>query len=292
MTTSHDTIFKELIDRFFQQFMELFFPEEAKHLDFSRVKPLGQELIANFPFQHLRKVDYVAEVGRVDGETEVVLVHLEIEANDKNSLPQRMFEYYSFLRLVNKHKVLPLALVLIKNAGGLQWKRYEETLFGRTIIDFQYGQVGLADLPSDDYLHSNNAFAATLALLMKHNKKSDLWQKKFEAFRTISTSSLSDGDKLFLVNLMEVYVPTGNLSEMTKEITKMLPDIEMTWLEQQYETGKIEGKQETLLNLLTLKFGSPSPEIVARVKTVMEMTVLDQLIGQLLFITSIDQLRF
>ena len=72
----------------------------------------------------------------------------------------------------------------------------------------------------------------------------------------------------------------------------MLPDIKMTWLEQQYETGKIEGKQETLLNLLTLKFGPPSPEIVARVKTVMEMTVLDQLIGQLLFITSIDQLRF
>ena len=169
MTISHDTIFKELIDRFFQQFMELFFPEEAKHLDFWRVKPLGQELIANFPFQHLRKVDYVAEVGRVDGETEVVLVHLEIEANDKNSLPQRMFEYYSFLRLVNKHKVLPLALVLIKNAGGLQWKRYEETLFGRTIIDFQYGQVGLADLPSDDYLHSNNAFAACLIELSPLN---------------------------------------------------------------------------------------------------------------------------
>ena len=76
----------------------------------------------------------------------------------------------------------------------------------------------------------------------------------------------------------------------------MLPDIEMTWLEQQYETGrqegKIEGKQETLLNLLTLKFGSPSPEIVARVKAVMDMTELDQLISQLLFITTVDQLRF
>ena len=52
----------------------------------------------------------MAEVSTLDGEREAILVHIEIEGRDRHSLPQRMFEYYSLLRLLRQKKVLPLVL--------------------------------------------------------------------------------------------------------------------------------------------------------------------------------------
>src|SRR5690606_16538921 len=93
-----DRIFKELLHRFFPDFMRLFFPEEAAYLDFSTATWLEQELISNFPDQKLRISDVVVELGTVKGEEQVVLVHIEVEASRKETLPARMFEYYSLLR--------------------------------------------------------------------------------------------------------------------------------------------------------------------------------------------------
>ncbi len=104
----------------------------------------------------------VAEVSTLDGEREAILVHIEIEGRDRHSLPQRMFEYYSLLRLLRQKKVLPL--VLQPQTGGLGWQVYQETLFGRTLLEFHYGQVG--DLPSEAYLR-NDPVEVALAALMR-----------------------------------------------------------------------------------------------------------------------------
>ncbi|MFZ4663480.1 MAG: hypothetical protein ACOYNY_41120 [Caldilineaceae bacterium] len=51
--------------------------------------------------------------------------------------------------------------------GGLKWRLSKEELFGRKLIQFRYGQVGLRDLYSADYLALDNPIAATLVTLMK-----------------------------------------------------------------------------------------------------------------------------
>ena len=43
MPIDHDQIFKQLIQAFFREFMELFCPHEATLMDFSRVEFLGEE---------------------------------------------------------------------------------------------------------------------------------------------------------------------------------------------------------------------------------------------------------
>lgn len=74
--------------------MQLFFPEQAARLNFSTLRFMDKELVINFPKQVLRISDLVAEVQTWQGETETILVHIEVEGRDKRALPQRMSEYY------------------------------------------------------------------------------------------------------------------------------------------------------------------------------------------------------
>ena len=100
--TRHDRLFKEFLHRFLPDFMQLFFPAQAARLDFATLTFLDQELVVNLPDQALRIPDVVTEVATQTGETEVIIVHVEVEARDKKTLPQRMFEYYALLRLLRQ----------------------------------------------------------------------------------------------------------------------------------------------------------------------------------------------
>ncbi len=113
----HDRLFKELLYRFLPEFLRIFFPAEAERLNFATLKFLDKELVINFPGQELRITDIVAEVETWEGVAETVILHVEIEARDKRTLPQRMSEYYVLLRVLRQRPVLPLALVLLPRSG-------------------------------------------------------------------------------------------------------------------------------------------------------------------------------
>ena len=73
----------------------------------------------------------------------MIIVHIEIEGNDPKPLPKRMFDYYALVRILNQKVVLPIALVLAPGVGGLKWRLDQEQLWGRELIRFRYGQVGV-----------------------------------------------------------------------------------------------------------------------------------------------------
>ena len=113
--TLHDRLFKEFLQRFLPQFLELFFPAEAALLDLSTLNFFDKELIINLPNQALRITDIVAEVTTYQGDDEIIIVHVDVEASRKKPLPRRMFEYYGLLRLIHQKPVLPIALVLLRS---------------------------------------------------------------------------------------------------------------------------------------------------------------------------------
>ncbi len=94
----------------------------------------------------LRITDIVAEVDTLDGQKETIIVHVEVEARDKQTLPQRMYEYYSMLRILRRRRVLPIALLLLPSKAGLTWETYTETLFDEPLLHFRYAQVGIRSL--------------------------------------------------------------------------------------------------------------------------------------------------
>jgi hypothetical protein len=286
--TSHDRLFKEFLHRFLPQFLQLFFPDEAARLDFATLTFLEQELMINLPDQTLRITDVVAEVATLGGEPKVILVHVEVEAREKQSLPARMFEYYALLRLLKHRLVLPIALVLLPNAGGLEWQGYEEQLFGHQLLDFRYAQVGLRDLPGEQYL-TGYPVAATLAALMKAEREHPA-VIKLAGLRTVIESDLTTGDKLFLIDVIEKYLPTERLLDAGAEIMESLAETELLWSERitlkglvkGREEGRIEGRIDLLLHQLTVKFGRLPDEMVQAIEAIKDTAVLDQLSEQVL----------
>jgi hypothetical protein len=265
--------------------MHLFFPDEAARLDFSTLTFLDKELMINLPEQVLRIPDIVAEVQTKDGDPEIIIIHIEVEARDPKPLPGRMFEYYSLLRLLKQHKVLPLALLLKPGAGGLNWQVHQEVLFGREIIRFQYGQVGHRDLESGQYLTAGNPVGATLAILMQIEENPAV--TKLEALSSVLSSELNEADRLFLMSIIEVYLPKETIDVSGEETMEALKEIELMW----HEKIELEGQKELLLNQLQTKFGHLPASLISQIESIWDKSILTSLGKQILFAETIEEIN-
>ena len=295
---SHDRIFKEFLTRFLPDFLRLFVPEQAERLNFDTLTFLDKELIFNMPDQTLRITDVVAEVETHEGKPEIIVVHVEVEARDKQSLPWRMFEYYALLRILRQKPVLPMALVLLPNAGGLSRQTYQESLFGQEHLQFTYVQVGVRDLDGVMYLQTGNPVGAALTALMQSGQKSPAEIKLAAWQSVINAEQLTRGDKLFLIQLMEQYLPTELLVNAGDALMEELTAVRITWVDEALDKGREEGLQEglltgrkeMLLHLLTMRFGQLSPEFTAVFQAIQDTAVLDHLAEQLLTIETLSDL--
>ena len=143
---NHDALFKELLRAFFREFMELFFPDVAVRLDFARTTFLDKETFTDLAGGEQREADLAAQVYSLDGQPDIILVHIEVEARRRATFPARMFDYFTLLRWRLKLPVFPIAIYLSAGAGGLVVEEYVERLFERDINVFRYSAVGLPDL--------------------------------------------------------------------------------------------------------------------------------------------------
>lgn len=142
----HDQLFKELLRAFFREFLELFFPQVAARLDFARINFLDKELFTDFPEGDLRETDLLAEVTTLEDEPELILIHIEVQAQRRDVFRYRMWEYYALLRMRYRKPVFPAVLYLSPGSGGLTKETYSEGIFSENTLTFHYAVVGLPDL--------------------------------------------------------------------------------------------------------------------------------------------------
>ena len=80
---------------------------------------------------------------------ELIILHIDAEANKPKPIPQRMFEYYSIYRISEGLPVLPIALLLKGRSfnkadkpemdeDSNQMRTYTERLWGRPLLNFHY----------------------------------------------------------------------------------------------------------------------------------------------------------
>lgn len=190
-------------------------------------------------------------------------------------------------------------------------RRSKENLFGRELLRFRYGQVGLRDLPVAEYLHEDEPIASTLAVLMKLTEKrassEALANLKIQALQNIANSNLTEGEQLFLISLVETYIPQARLPVRLRGVVmEALPDVELMWheqierdvrrsgmqkgLEEGRQQGLQQGLREMLLRLLTKKFGHPPQDWIDYIQDVDDPAVLNDISDQLLTAESLDEI--
>ncbi len=300
----HDQLFKAILEGLFQDFLELFLPEAAARLDFQTPRFVEKEVFANVPEGEVRQADVLARLRTHDGEPELVLVHVEIQARHESDFSRRMFEYYAVLRLHYGIPVLPIVLYL-RQGPRSRIVEYRETLFGQELLLFRYHSLALERLPAEEYVGTSPLGAALSALMEKTRDRARLRASMLER---VVGSGLGETLKYLLVNVIETYFElSGEDAEEYRRIVsgkeyRAVQEAELTWADKLMEKGReegreegreagvIEGKRKTLLRQLTSKFGELPVETKAKVES-MSSADLDSVLDRVLTVTTLGELE-
>ncbi|MFM7427906.1 MAG: hypothetical protein ACKO7W_23390 [Elainella sp.] len=128
----YDSPWKDILEAYFQDFMQFFFPAIYSDIDWSRgYNFLDQELQQVVRDAELGKrfADKLVKVWKQSGEETWVLIHIEIQSQEEQQFSRRMFLYYYRLRDRYDCKVVSLA-ILGDERENWRPQPFEEELWG------------------------------------------------------------------------------------------------------------------------------------------------------------------
>jgi hypothetical protein len=266
----HDQRFKILLQEFILEFMWLFFPEWAAKLDFTKIEWLGQELQLNPPQGEKVEADLVAKIAALEaipplrhGESDsyIAIIHIEVESPDRvKSFRHRMFDFYWSLRRKYNIPVLPITLFLRVGLDGIGWDTYEEVLWGKKLVSFDYTYVGLPALPGEKYLQGENILGVALAALMKlpPERRAEL---KTEAMKRFDSAPVNEAKRYLLAECLEAYFPLNTEEQadydrlLESDKNREVKAMSNIWIERGRQEGRQEERREILIDLLRSRFG-------------------------------------
>ena len=290
----HDQLFKKVLERLLQGFLELFFPDVAARFDFESMRFVDKEIFANVPEGEKREADVVARLETREGEPEIVLVHVEVQARPETDFARRMFEYYALLRIHYGLPVLPIVLYLRRGPDSMV-EEYVEELFGQEQLRFRYRCVALARLAAEEYV-GTSPLGAAMAALMRRGESRDRLELHREMLSRVLESELDDAGKYLLVNVIETYDELS--AEETERLRRLISgkeygkvqDVELTFFDKLELRGELKGKRETLLRLLAAKFGPLPEEALAMIAAIASGSELDTYLDRFVTANSLEDM--
>ncbi|MED4955090.1 Rpn family recombination-promoting nuclease/putative transposase [Paenibacillus macerans] len=253
--TPHDEAFKKLLQTFFAEFIELFFPELDKLLDHRHTRFLMQELLVDIVGGERRTLDLLLETRYLELDT-YILIHIEPQSYRENDFHERMFIYFS--RLFERHRkeyklIIPIAVFTADEAKE-EKNTLEMSMPRQPILRFELMKVELRKQHWRQFIDSANPVAAALLAKMGYTKGEEReirlaylrmilrLQGKLDDARMALIMSVADQyfntdpeqDKRLLEELKEQYPEEG------ESIMKLMP----AWSRLGYEEGLKEGMEE------------------------------------------------
>lgn len=274
----HDLLFKRLIETFFSEFIEAFFPELYHEIDFSSMKHLSEEMVPSIYDGNKKALDIVVEVKWKKTDT-IIVVHVEPQSYQQADFNKRMFHYFSLLyRKVDK-PVLPIAVFSYDEA----WEKdkFKLTIGHLNVLTFNYLALHLGKMNWRQFVQKENPVSAALLSKMGYNKRERI-KVKIEFFRILTKLKIDLEKRDILIDFFQTYLQLSEREEeiLMEEVNKLedaerILEITNPYVERGKRIGRAEGHAEGRAELQKevavemLKEGS-SIEFVAKI------TKLDQ----------------
>lgn len=280
--SDYDSPWKELVEKYFRQFMEFFFPDVSVNIDWRQ----GYEFLDK-EFQKIavaaktgrRYADKLVRVTELNGNEAWVLVHLEIQGNKDLDLARRMFIYHYRIFDRYQKKIASLALLADEN---INWRpdSYSHELWGcklkfafpaAKILDFAR-QV--KDLHPNDNPFSIAAFSHLKALESRSDvtKRLEfkiyiakaLYRAKYDRKTIIELFRFLDWIMSLPEEIEQNYIEV--LTELEeKQNMRYVTMIERLGMEKGFSKGREEGREESLIYTALKMLGDHLPvETIAK----------------------------
>jgi hypothetical protein len=315
----HDQIFKDLVGMFLPDVLTLVAPEPAGRLDLSHWKFLDKEVFTDWPKGSRRELDLLAEVPLASRPDRTALVHIEIEARAQQKMGFRFAGYYMQIQLRHGRPVVPILFCLQRGQPGVHFTSVADAALGPEIGRFSFYSLALSRMLAEEYLAKDQPLAWALAALMWRGSMSRA-EHKMACLRRIAAASLSERQRLPLVNCVETYLELdGRDAEELEALQAAEPNEEvqamrMTWaekleakgrdigvelgkkeglekgMEKGREEGREEGSRQVLLRLLGARFGPLSEDVKRRVEAIGSAERLNQITDQILVAHSLEEM--
>lgn len=206
---NHDSAWKDILDAYFKEFIEFFYPEIATKIDWlAPYIALDNELQSITTDAMLGKtvVDKLIKVKSLAGKEEVVLIHIEVQGQKEAEFSKRLFQYYCKLFTKYDQSILTLA-ILTDNNQSWHPNSYQRNVFGFSVVNFNFKTHKLLDYcdKKQELAISNNPFAVVVLvhLIFLETKKDPKArsQMKFQLTRRLYEKGYN---RDYVINLIKV----------------------------------------------------------------------------------------
>ena len=302
----YDGAWKETLERYLQPFLALCFPAVADGIDWAvPIEFLDQELqqIVRDADLGKQRTDKLVKVQRWDGETEWVLIHLEVQAQRDPDLPRRLYQYHH--RISDRFGRAVVSLVLLADPHP-DWRPgpYEVELWGCR-LRFEYPTYKLLDLAREagSLDKSDNPVAVVIAahlaaqatagdLTARHEFKWALtrrlhergyeWQDILELFRLLDWL-------LVLPDELEVAFRRKLTEYEEKQNMPHITSIERLSRQEGRQEGRVQTLREDITDILEVRFDEVPPALWERIQGLQDEAELKRLHRRAVQVRSLDE---
>ncbi|MFC4601642.1 Rpn family recombination-promoting nuclease/putative transposase [Cohnella hongkongensis] len=251
----HDEALKKLLQTFFAEFIELFFPDLSTLLDHRHTRFLMQELLVDVVGEEAKTLDLLLET-RYKALDAYILMHMEPQSYRQKDFHERMFIYFGrlFERHRNKHRLMIPIAIFTADKGGEEPDTFVIGIPDHEIVRFRFLKVELRTLDWRRFIASDNPVAAALLVKMGYNEKEKREMRSAYLRMLLRLSyKLDDARMALLMSVADLIIePDRDEDEkLLDEILKDHPKERMkfmelmpAWKRWAYEDGIKEGLEK------------------------------------------------
>ncbi len=256
MSDNYDSPWKDILERYFPEFMGFFFPEAYQEIDWSKgYESLDQELqqVVREAESGKRYADKLMKVWRHDGEELYVVIHIEVQGQHDKQFPLRMYIYN--YRLFDRHQQ-PVASFAVLCDESSKWRpeEYSHELWGcRASLSFPI--VKLRDYTErwPELEASSNPFAVVVMSHLKsratRGQGASRLRWKMHLVRQLYSGGWQRRDVLELFRFIDwvLKLPPWLESRFKDEVRRLETEKDMRYVTSIERLGREEGREKGFL---------------------------------------------
>ena len=227
-----DTLWKLIIEGETEPCLWFFFPKMAAQIDFSKgVRFLGEEFFKLFPElqnnSQNRRLDKLIEVTMKTGETQWLLIHIEVQGYVDAEFTRRMFEY--FYRILEKYQKPVTALAIFTDDDpNFHPTEHRISCWGTEMV-YHFNTYKLLEKTPADFQDKDNLFSIIMETAwygLRKNKPDDtaLYDIKLQLIRRFLEMGYPKNHIRLILTFLGFYTNFEDTT-ITKNFTKEMNEI-------------------------------------------------------------------
>lgn len=297
-TTEYDSPWKDILQTYFSEFMQFFFPDAYSVIDWRQQpefldKEL-QEVVADAEIGR-RFADKLVKVYLQNGQETWVLIHVEVQSQEEANFAARMYTYN--YRIYDRYKKSVASLAILGDDRA-NWRpeQFGYSLFGCK-LNFQFPIIKLIDYQPrlSELDNDNNPFAtvviAHLAALNTRNDRNNRKQQKLALVQRLYEKGFEEQDVINLIAFVDwmLTLPPNLEAEFKLEIQQLEARRRMKYVTSFERIAKLEEALSLVTRQLNRRLGTVDEALLEQVRS-LSINELETLAEDLLDFTSVTNL--